>query len=152
MSLSFAFLYVNCYMTCPEDVLRNGFQTKSEPILVRQLPPTSSTPQGRRDDMSVGYIKGQKRIHVVLYMLGAFGKDMLASFPEVLDGLKQIHCRHPFCPRAADEVFLAARLNNKSSMRKAQSVVDWFLALQSLKTDGLLRDPSALMKDLLVVS
>ena len=130
---------------------RNGFQTKSEPILVRQLPP--STPQGRRDDMSVGYIKGQKRIHVVLYMLGAFWQRDACIISRGPGWVEADSLSPPILvPVQQMKVFLAARLNNKSSMRKAQSVVDWFLALQSLKTDGLLRDPSALMKDLLVVS
>ena len=69
------------------------------------------------------------------------------AIPEVVDSLRSIRCKHQWCARSLDELFMAARKKKTSSMRKSQNLWDWFMGILSLRRDGLIKDDLAVLKD-----
>ena len=137
-----------------EQILRDGFITSSEPLLVLQSRPAENIPllptYGNSGDavklptFSVSYLKGYARVcslMAILHALWKNGVDVETEHNVLFTSLQIIYVHHMKQATSVDEALKNMKCSSRGSVRKMTNVVQLVFMLKKLQSKGLL-DPS----------
>ena len=134
-----------------EMILKGGFQTGSEPLLVLRthqpdmckdlpIPWRSECPSGTPLPMfGLSYLKGLRRatssLMMILHYCKVKGVDITKHLPEFFESVVKIRIHHVAQTSLAEEPFSCMKISAKGSVRRACNVVDMVVMICNLNMD-----------------
>ena len=126
-----------------DEILRDGFVTSGEPILVTQPASLRNgsircpwTHVGDMIPQCLGYLKGQARMTTVLAIVSmCMDKeiDLMESCPKLVQTLQRVHVQSIVHATPSEAMFFNFKMSVRGSIRKPPNVITWVLCLQKLK-------------------
>ena len=141
-----------------EQILRDGFITSSEPLLVLQSRPAETIPllpayghyggDMKLKTFSVSYMKGCARVSTLMAILHALwknGVDLETEHNVLFKSLQTIYVHHTQQSNVVDEALQNMKFSSRGSLRKMTNVVQLVFMMKKLQAKGLL-DPSVYIR------